>query len=263
MKLVLCLHGLAGFGLVENFFAHGFLDRKSVKVFTYDGPENEPTRMFCKALAIECATSSINSAVGVCEAFEPDVIVSCHYRHRISEGVIKSAKFGGLNIHPSLLPLLRGCFSVPWAILSGLEQTGFSIHRMTSAFDAGNIVIQEKVEIKSCDTAYSLFHKLRVLGVARMCQAVELLVGGYKGLSQPECDRPELAYFPRSLPYDGKILSKDVSLEFASRFVRAMYFPPHKPAIIVGSDGLEHEVSTTDQLERMSGNELVFRECCL
>src|SRR5262249_25155393 len=61
---------------------------------------------------------------------EPDISVVVAYGHILTSEVIALPKFGTLNIHASLLPLLRGAAPIQAAIREGHAETGVSIMRM-------------------------------------------------------------------------------------------------------------------------------------
>src|SRR3989344_298788 len=67
-----------------------------------------------------------------------------------------SVKFGGLNIHPSLLPKYRGATPVPHTILNGERETGVTIIKMSNVIDAGQIVAQKQVALTGKETAAEL-----------------------------------------------------------------------------------------------------------
>lgn len=73
--------------------------------------------------------------------------------------------FGGLHVHLSLLPEHRGVDPVRWALLEGEAHCGATIHYVTEAAYEGNILAQEREEIKEVHDAASLDLLLR--GTAR------------------------------------------------------------------------------------------------
>lgn len=77
-----------------------------------------------------------------CELF---VVVA--YGKLIPQAILDIPKYKTLNIHPSLLPLLRGASPVRSAILQDMNPTGVTIMELTLGMDEGPILIQEKVEI--------------------------------------------------------------------------------------------------------------------
>ena len=60
------------------------------------------------------------------------------------------------NIHPSLLPLLRGLDTHRRALAEGHLQHGCSVHIVTEELDAGEVLGQEKLDIEEGDSPESL-----------------------------------------------------------------------------------------------------------
>lgn len=165
--------------------------------------------------------------------FRPDLIVSLHYRKRIPKEALAIARMGGVNLHPSLLPKHRGANSIPWAIIDGDQDTGFTYHKMEHDFDTGNILLQKRASINANDTAFSLFHRLIVESLPHLLDVVEMALSGKEG----EPQSGESSYHGRELPYRGMIDSA-WSPALVERFIRAMYFPPLEPARVV----IEHNI---------------------
>lgn len=84
----------------------------------------------------------------------------------IDESTIERFKFGLFNVHPSLLPQYRGSTPVQTAILEGIRQTGCTIMRIPpiAKFDIGEIVLQEKLDIREREYAMELRDRLADLG---------------------------------------------------------------------------------------------------
>ena len=68
-----------------------------------------------------------------------------------------------LNIHPSLLPQLRGLATHRRALQEGHRQHGCSVHIVTEKLDAGEILGQEKLSVKKDESPESL--EARVLAL--------------------------------------------------------------------------------------------------
>ena len=68
-----------------------------------------------------------------------------------------------INIHPALLPIGRGAWPMAVTILKGLRESGVTIHKMTAELDAGDILLQEKIEVGPRETLQSLTEKQRAL----------------------------------------------------------------------------------------------------
>jgi len=104
------------------------------------------------------------TVVDALQPFKADLLISASYGQKIPTQTIQSARFGGLNVHPSLLPRWRGADPVPWAILSGDAQTGVTILTLAEKFDEGKIIAQKKIPIFPTDTTTLLYPKLFALG---------------------------------------------------------------------------------------------------
>lgn len=75
-----------------------------------------------------------------------DLFIVASYGKIIPQAILDIPKYQTLNVHPSLLPKLRGPSPIQGAILNELE-TGVTIMRLNSKMDEGPIVVQEKVLI--------------------------------------------------------------------------------------------------------------------
>jgi methionyl-tRNA formyltransferase len=72
----------------------------------------------------------------------PDVILSAAYPQMLSGDLLETARRGGINFHPALLPRNRGAHPHYWAIAKGDAEGGVTAHWMTERLDAGPIVAQ-------------------------------------------------------------------------------------------------------------------------
>lgn len=61
-----------------------------------------------------------------------------------------------LNIHPSLLPKGRGIMPSPHIIIGHPDAAGFTIHKLTAEYDAGDILYQEALDVHPRETVESL-----------------------------------------------------------------------------------------------------------
>lgn len=107
------------------------------------------------------------------QPFQADLILSASYGQKIPSKTIADAKYGGLNIHPSLLPRWRGADPVPWAIIAGDHQTGVTIVTLSEAFDQGKLVCQKKLSITHEDTSDPLRTKLFEMGAKMFVETLE------------------------------------------------------------------------------------------
>lgn len=93
-----------------------------------------------------------------------DLFVVAAYGKILPPSTIELPTYNTLNLHPSLLPKLRGPSPVKTAILQGDDVTGISIIRMTPKMDAGPIVAQAQIPLQDQDTAPEVLRRLFLLG---------------------------------------------------------------------------------------------------
>ena len=104
-------------------------------------------------------------------SFHPDIIVVAAFGQILPQSVLDIAKYGCINIHPSLLPRFRGASPVAAAILAGDGFTGVTIMLMDSGLDTGPILTKAQISISAFDTTGSLTAKLSQVA-ARVLQEV-------------------------------------------------------------------------------------------
>ena len=75
-----------------------------------------------------------------------DLFIVASYGKIIPQKVLDIPKYKTLNVHPSLLPELRGASPIKSAILT-LDKTGVTIMRIDAEMDHGPIIKQEKIDI--------------------------------------------------------------------------------------------------------------------
>lgn len=104
--------------------------------------------------------------------YNPELIITADFTLKVPMSLLKSLKFQGLNVHPSLLPSYRGPAPIPWAVLNGEKNTGVSIVTLNNTFDSGRIIKQEEIPIQSSDTTPILMSKLFSLGAQLLSSSI-------------------------------------------------------------------------------------------
>ncbi len=117
---------------------------------------------------------------------KPDFIVVAGYGKLIPPTWLELPKIMAINMHPSLLPDYRGAFPAEWAILKGEKKTGVTLVKMSSEFDKGEIVAQQKIPIATDDTRETLYKKLYDLGADVLVEYLpKIKSGSVKSTPQP------------------------------------------------------------------------------
>ena len=94
---------------------------------------------------------------------------------------------GIINLHPSLLPDLRGAAPVNWAIIRGYKKTGLSTFIINEKVDFGNILMQKTITIHPNETAGELFKRMVTPAAELFARSLELYLNG-KITPQPQPD---------------------------------------------------------------------------
>ena len=85
---------------------------------------------------------------------------------------------GGINLHPSLLPKLRGPAPIPAAILSGQSETGCTVQRVGVKMDAGAILDQEHFTLSGDESTASLSRRFADIGAEQLLRVISGIESG-------------------------------------------------------------------------------------
>lgn len=152
-------------------------------------------------------------------ALTPDVGVVVAYGHILAPALLALPRHGMLNVHPSLLPELRGAAPVEWAILNGLRQTGVTIMRMEAGLDSGPILLQIPHDIDPEVTGGELSEHLSEMGAQALVEALALLETN--GLQPRPQDHARATYAPKLTREVARIRWTDPA-ERVARVIRAL-----------------------------------------
>ena len=108
----------------------------------------------------------------------PDIIITCAYGQIIPKEILEYPKYGCINVHASLLPKYRGGAPIHRAIINGEKETGITIMYMAEGMDDGDIISQEKVEIRSDETVGQLHDTLSNLGSKLLIDTLPSILNG-------------------------------------------------------------------------------------
>lgn len=119
--------------------------------------------------------------------WQPDLMVVAAYGQILPKEVLAVPAKGCLNVHASLLPRWRGASPIQAAIDAGDPNTGVTIMEMVYKLDAGPIVAQREVPIRSATFADELGQQLAYLGARTLVEILPAyLEGSLKAVPQDE-----------------------------------------------------------------------------
>lgn len=104
-----------------------------------------------------------------------DYFIGIHFPYIISSEVLNIPKIGFLNLHPAYLPYNKGWHTPSWAILDSTPY-GATLHFMSEELDDGDIINQKEIEVKSYDTANTLYAKVLKLEEEVFYESFESIV---------------------------------------------------------------------------------------
>ena len=127
------------------------------------------------------------------KALKPDVIAVVAYGKILPQRVLDIPRLGCVNIHASVLPLLRGSGPVQWSILNGFDETGVTAMYMAAEMDAGDIIEIRKTPIEPFENAQSLLDRLADIGGDLLCDTLRAMENGTASRTPQEHEKATFA----------------------------------------------------------------------
>ncbi len=185
-----------------------------------------PAKVWAQSRGIPVLTpAKLNTpeTIAQLKSISADVFVVASYGALLSQEVLDLPPHGCINVHPSLLPRHRGASPVVNTLLEGDPRGGMTIMAMVKALDAGDILLQEAVDIEGDEDARELTDRLARLGGGMTVQVLDLLESGQsKRLPQ---DAARATYCSKLKKEAGRI-DWAQSAELIHRRVRALALWP-------------------------------------
>lgn len=165
-----------------------------------------PVKMLAEAREIDVQQPSSFRDPGALldvASWRPDLIVVASYGQILPGSLLNVPAHGCLNLHPSLLPRLRGPSPVAGAILDGLTVTGTTLMKMVRKMDGGPILAQTETPIGEGETSGQLSERLAHLSAELFVSRLPAwLSGSLKPLPQ---DDGQATYTRRITKDDGQV----------------------------------------------------------
>lgn len=131
----------------------------------------------------------------------PDLVVLAGYMRIIDDGVVASARWPMINIHPSLLPLYPGLDTHARALDAGDRWHGASVHAVTPTLDAGPVIAQVRIPLVQGDMPEIVAQRLLPREHALLVASVKLFAQG------------RVAITPAGIQFDGSRLATPLLLD--------------------------------------------------
>ena len=118
--------------------------------------------------------------------FNADIFVVVAYGLILPKEVIDIAKYGCINIHPSLLPRWRGAAPLQRAIMAGDKETGVCIIVLGEGLDDGDILACKKIKMDDDMDIESLHNQLSIEGANLMLKCLDDIEKNKKVIATPQ-----------------------------------------------------------------------------
>ncbi len=142
-----------------------------------------------------------------------DLFVVASYGKIIPQNILDLPKYGTLNVHPSLLPKLRGASPIQSAILEDApigepHDCGVTIMLIDEEVDHGPIVTQEKITVPNWPPKGKDFEEmLGILGGKLLVETIPLWIAG--SITPKEQDHEEATWTKKMTSGSGQIYLDD------------------------------------------------------
>ncbi|MBN2547226.1 MAG: methionyl-tRNA formyltransferase [Spirochaetes bacterium] len=124
-------------------------------------------------------TDSIdNKTVEELKQKNSDIFITFAFGVILKKEFFEVSRYGGINIHPSLLPDLRGPSPIQTAILNGYTKSGITIQKMALKVDSGDILLQIPFDIEDYDDAESIEKKVSKISADSINDVLEKIEKG-------------------------------------------------------------------------------------
>lgn len=140
---------------------------------------HSPVTQSVQGLNLKLITpKSIKDCDDEIRSINPDIMIVVAYGQILPYDIFDLPKHKTVNVHPSLLPKLRGPSPIQTALTQGLKETGVSLMLIDEQIDHGPIISQEPLAIGGNDTYLTLESKLADLGSQMLIRYLPQCVSG-------------------------------------------------------------------------------------
>ena len=150
-----------------------------------------------------------------------DLLITIGYGKILKAETLALTRFGGINLHFSLLPKWRGAAPVQRAIEAGDKVSGVTVFQMESGMDTGPIWVQREFPIPYGFSSPELFDALAKLGVSAILEAISAIEGGRKPV-----DQKGEATIAKKITKEECIINWNLDTQSIVRKVKAFAFNP-------------------------------------
>jgi methionyl-tRNA formyltransferase len=198
---------------------------------------------------ISTSDGRLGSLASQIRAARPAYILVIGWSHLVGEDIlsIPSAAVarrdgepgwsGCIGMHPTMLPIGRGQAPIPWTIIKAMDKTALSVFFLVAEADAGPLIAQYELDIRSGENSASLFYRIAHTHFTAGLELAERLGDGT--ISARPQDEAIATRWPKRRPKDGEILDTMTCGEI-TLLVRAL-LGPYPRAFVWSQDGTSRQ----------------------
>ena len=166
--------GIVKFVLSNNPDALGIIKAKNlgIKTFVFPVKKNHSTEIFEKRLLNLLIREKI------------ELICLAGFMKILSKNFLQNYKGIILNIHPSILPSIKGLNTHQRILEKDIKTHGATVHTVTSELDSGKILGQVTINILEMDTPKKLARKLIIKEHILYTKVIRNVITGKKTIVQ-------------------------------------------------------------------------------
>ena len=164
--------------------------------------------------------SKENDVIEKLKEMKPDFFITFAFGQILSQEVIDIPKYATINLHASLLPLYRGANPIAQSIIDGCEYTGITTMKTVLELDAGDICLQDKIQITSNMNVIELMIEISKRSPKLLDDTLKGIENGtLKSIPQNHQD----ATFTKKIKKEEKVIDWSMDAKALHNKIRGMY----------------------------------------
>ena len=124
----------------------------------------------------EFENTLVKNTTGWRKKFNINIVCLAGFMRILTPLFLKKVKIPVINIHPSLLPRLKGLNTHSRAIKAKHKYSGCTVHFVNDKLDSGKIITQKKIKILKRDNPETLAKKILKLEYKAYIEALEKII---------------------------------------------------------------------------------------
>jgi len=152
--------------------------------------------------------------------FEADFFVTFAFGQILSQEVIDIPRIATINLHASLLPQYRGANPIAQAIIDGKTKTGITTMKTVLALDAGDICMQEEINITPEMNVIELMDEISKRSPILLDKTLK---GLFEGNLKTICQDESCATFTKKIKKEEKAIDWNMNAYNLHNKIRGMY----------------------------------------